>query len=688
MKNKFFLLIALFFGVLGLVSCDKGHVTGGNEIENSDFSVAMEQLAIDYPKYDTKDAKWVIDKQYQVATFTALVKSNASEISVWYDVNGEDAQRKFDVVDEGTEIPAVIKTAFNATVYSDAKLWKIKDVELGNRYNNDLVVSIYEVELDNISDEKLEAELYFDAITGKLLLSKEELESEDNDRYIVDAALQSAVSAVYPDAIIIAASNDDVNIEVDVVATEDGNALELEMLFTLDKVYVSSEYEVQFSELPIKFSAINTWFENSNSYTTPADDHDVEVLTGANIVVNDIKCSTYITMEYNLYSSSEESVEISFYLDADNNITKFDNGLVLGKYSQGTFILNEGNMSSAFGSLIFIGADGVAVDNAFVKENPGRSLPWLTQDMCMVDGRLYVIGQGCTMLVIDASTLKLVKEYSPSQLGIASNQFSTHISVIGKSVFIRHGGNSGSDSFISKFDLDSEKLTTIDNTKGASKNRMVVIDNILYSSYGDELLIIKEDATAAEIVKTPNGGQFITLRASDDGNLWLSSQFKDLDFSIGWIEVNQIMKMNVTTREFDVNKVSYSLNSGVLGASPVITALGETLYFQFNDSDAKTRDIIKHVFTDKNPETNTTVILKDINQYTPNYKYGLLYNEISINPVTKKMYINMLSGYGVSASTNDIMIFDVESDKLVFDKSYSNILQFPSAILFTPEINN
>ena len=681
MKKNLLLFVALCIGAVGLVSCEKELAKTPDIIE---FAVAKEQLLKDYPDYNTQNAKWLVENEYQVAEFSAVAKSSAPIISVWYKVSGDNAQRVLDVVTSGNIIPAVIEPVFNDMPHSQSTVWRVEDVELASRYNNGSVVGIYEVELCNITNDKLEAELYFDAVTGKLLLAKEELDADKGDRYVVDSALESAVKDVYSAAVIIGAEKKGDNIEVCAVVNDGVSALDVKMLFTLKKVYISSAYSVEYSNLPNIFSSVNRWFEADSSYPVPEANDEFKVVTGVDMVVNTVKCSSYITVEYNSSTDSNKSVKLAFYLDADNNIIKHESNFVSGKYAYGTFILNEGNMSSSTGTLIFIGDDGVVVNNAYSTENPGKSLPWLAQDMFRDDNKLYIIGQGGVLAVVDALTLKLIKEYELSSVGIPSGNYTTHLSVVDNCVFIRHGDNSGRSTSISKLDLSSETSTVVANTDGASKNRMVVINDVLYASAGSKILIINNGASAAEVVDVPGNRQSITLRASSDGNLWLTGQYVEYDSNWNSIVDNAIMKMNVTTKIIEVNKVNYNLGSTISSVSPILSAIGETLYFYDNNRGTKTNDIIKHQFTDKNPLTNTTIIFKDINQCTPDYKYGVVYNEISINPATNKLYVNMLKGFGANYTTNDIIIFDVGLDKLTFDKSYSNMLRFPSVIQFTP----
>lgn len=84
----------------------------------------------------------------------------------------------------------------------------------------------------------------------------------------------------------------------------------------------------------------------------------------------------------------------------------------------GTFVLNEGNMTTENGSLTWISPEGYVIDDAYKTVN-GTELGNVAQDMAFCDGMIYVISQngegnavGATfendgmLVVMDAKTLK------------------------------------------------------------------------------------------------------------------------------------------------------------------------------------------------------------------------------------------------------------------------------------------
>ncbi len=671
MKNKFLLLATIFITILGLSSCQKEKLGGDTDTE---LTVAEKQLIADYPQYDIKDVKWELKDSYEVATFAIQSKSAAPMLSVWYAVAGDTATRKLDVESHGTNIPSVIKPAFDLTKYADAKIWKIEDIELENRYDDIAIGKVYEMELENISNTKLEAELFFDAATGKLLFSKEELDADNNnDKFIVTAELQQAVKAIYADAIIIDASKSSDKIEVDIISNDEVANLEIEMYFTIAYRHISSEYDVEYGNMPNKFSAITTWFKTaSNNFPEPSvsDELEVEIVVDLDYLVNDVKCSTIIKLEYE--ASNAKEYEVSFFLDVDNQILMAYHDIEVGKYTDGTFVLNQGNMSDGVGSLIFIGADGVLTDNVFYKEN-NEKLPNLASDLFISDGKLYIICQSGNLVVADATTLKLESKYS-AELSDISRGFPSHLAVVGDDVFIRN------NSAIHRFNLESKSVVTVEGTNHAAKNRMVVIDNKVYATVGSSVILLEEGKDApSKTIPIPKGTEFNSLIKSDDGNLWISGSAYNFDT---FTSENFIMKMDINTHEFESNIVSYNVgNSGK--DHPYIGAAGDNIYF------CSGVDVIHHNFADKNPETNTKVILKDLSTLTGYDKSKIVvYNGVGVDSKNNKLYLNVLKGFGLDYLVNSMLVFDIQGDKLELDVNYRDKTQLPNGFHFISDFNN
>lgn len=308
-----FSLVAIL--ALTLISCSKD-----TETEDSNYSVAENQLKLDYSQYNLTGISWRSVLGYQVANFKFTTKANGTNANAWYLVNNNIAKREKSTASIGVTVPETIKAAFEASKYSNALLWRIDEIELENNYNGNAVESIYEVELESVINTNIEAEMYFDAKTGVLLYSREYLDddddNDDDNSIVIDDKLVQAVRAIYPDAVIIDAEIDDNMIEVAVTIIEGGIPKEVEMLFTMDYKYKGGEieYEVTYGKLSEKFKSVKDWFANTaNGVPVPNDDIIVEIEEGVGSE-NGITYMYQVEVEYTI-NGTEYNVEL--FLDAE-----------------------------------------------------------------------------------------------------------------------------------------------------------------------------------------------------------------------------------------------------------------------------------------------------------------------------------------------------------------------------------
>lgn len=131
---------------------------------------------------------------------------------------------------------------------------------------------------------------------------------------------------------------------------------------------------------------------------------------------------------------------------------------------EGTFVLNEGNMSSDNGSVIYITANGRLINYAYWRMN-GSELGNVGQDMFIADGKAYIISQNGgndgILVEADARTLKRTGKFGKSDLPGLS--MPSHVAVIGRTAYIRD--NAG----VYKLDLDTKALSFIEGSQGALK---------------------------------------------------------------------------------------------------------------------------------------------------------------------------------------------------------------------------
>lgn len=178
------------------------------------------------------------------------------------------------------------------------------------------------MELDNVRNSKLEAELFFStANPGVLLYSKEELDDDndsDDDKFVINEELRRAVTNVASGATIIDAEIDDNQIEVDAITT-DIPPKEIELKFTMDYDWVSTETKYTYSTLPSNFDVVKNWFSGKPTLA-PTTDPKVEIIEWAQPQTKPNIGTYYYEVEIDDYTVVTTEYEVEFYLDNNHNI--------------------------------------------------------------------------------------------------------------------------------------------------------------------------------------------------------------------------------------------------------------------------------------------------------------------------------------------------------------------------------
>lgn len=341
---------------------------------------------------------------------------------------------------------------------------------------------------------------------------------------------------------------------------------------------------------------------------------------------------------------------------------------VYGKYKFGTFVLNEGNMTSENGSLTFISPNGVVTDSAYSKAN-GTDLGNVAQDLFIRNNKIYIISQNGKknavgnsfendglLVVANAETLKKEAAYNDE---LAALSWPTHVAVLNEeNVIIRD--NSG----LYRFNTATKALTLIKGTRSAAKLTMAVSNNKIFAAAGTRVYVYepnKDSITFALDMKASVSG---VVKASD-GNIWVSTTGSP----------SKISKINY--RDYSLikaNDITVGSVSAGFGATPGITAKGDTLYF----SGAGTK-MYRHVFS-----IGSTEFMADAKTLVENA--GIVYNNIAVHPVTGEVYMNTIKGYGLDFLINNISAFNFSNGAKV-SANYKNYTNFPAGIFFTYNYN-
>lgn len=335
--------------------------------------------------------------------------------------------------------------------------------------------------------------------------------------------------------------------------------------------------------------------------------------------------------------------------------------------TSGVFVLNEGNMTTENGSLIYISPDGQVLENVYRNAN-GTQLGNTTQDLCIYDNKIYIISQnGRTnpvgsgfendgmLVVANAETLKKVAAYTDELNNLS---WPTHIAVLDdNNIFIRD--NYG----VSRFNATTGELLLIPGTNGAVKNRMAVVSGKVFYYAGTKLSVLEKDATSVSNT-IDMGGTISGIEKSKDGHLWVATTNGKIS------KVNSTNYSIIKTNDVGIGSVA----SGVF-ATPGITSKGDTLYY-----GGGSMSIYRHIFsTGESKEMIDKATLKEL---VPDA--AMVYNSMAVHPETGMVYLNTIKGYGWSFLVNNISVFDFDNAEAesVLYANYRNYTHFPAGFFF------
>ena len=343
---------------------------------------------------------------------------------------------------------------------------------------------------------------------------------------------------------------------------------------------------------------------------------------------------------------------------------------------EGAFVLNEGNMTTENGSLIYITPEGYIVDDAYKLVN-GTEMGNVTQDMCFHDGKIYIISQnGDTnplgtsfdndgmLMVVDAKTLKKEKCFTKAEL--SQLNWPTHIAVLDEQhVYIRDKAG------VWRLDTTDGSLhsITLYSDYEAPQAPFVVLNGKVYTYYYGGYMVglfeISPERDMAERVAPWNSfGLCISLSgiaATDDGQLYiLGSNNQSSHVIYKYDVVNQTETANYPISLLPALDWNHS---GCLFA-----AHGDLIYY-LNGTTLYRMDF----------ETGTEETLVDLSTLDDDARES--YNGVAVNPVNGRVYVNTIRGVGNFYTTNQIWVFDPANFSEPLFK-YDNYTHFPAGTFF------
>ena len=186
----------------------------------------------------------------------------------------------------------------------------------------------------------------------------------------------------------------------------------------------------------------------------------------------------------------------------------------------------------------------------------------------------------------------------------------------------------------------------------------------VFASQDKNLLVIEtgKDKVSATV---EFDGKISGVVKSSDNNVWVSvasgkiAKVSAKDYSI--------IKENDLSSNTDATKTL----SASFAAAPSITAKGDTLYM----SGLATK-IYRHIFS-----TNETKLMVDVKEMVENA--NIVYNTVTVDPVTEGVYFNTIKGYGDNVGINQISIFDFSGTTPTLRAAYNDCTKYPAGVFFT-----
>lgn len=339
---------------------------------------------------------------------------------------------------------------------------------------------------------------------------------------------------------------------------------------------------------------------------------------------------------------------------------------VAPRFSEGAFLLNEGNFGNETGSLTYIHpSKKLVIDQAYYRIN-GTKLGNVCQDLAFGNDQVYILSQlgpkngGEGLLTIASSnSLKKVKVYNDEALAQSTP---THIAVLRDHIYIRterdgilRGSSEGG-------------FTPITGTKKALKQRMAQIGERLFALTSDsKVLMIQGTQVVRELDLSPAKPSGIAV--SHDGKLWVSTT-----------SPNAILKVDPTPDNF-VALDTHILDKSISATGPeswqrttssAFFAHGDKLYFTGQSSV-----IYCHDFATS--KTSQVIDVKTIDGVGTSA--NMYYNSLGVDPSTGELYYAAFEGYSTYNKKNVTMVLKADGTKLLLKEKVNS---FPAGFYFIP----
>src|SRR5690606_35126197 len=193
----------------------------------------------------------------------------------------------------------------------------------------------------------------------------------------------------------------------------------------------------------------------------------------------------------------------------DDDTTSDDDGLPLGQYENGVFVLNEGGFNASNASVSFIDAEGNLHNNIYQNVN-GTGLGDTAQSIGFENNKAYIVVNG-------SNTIEVVNRYTFEHIATISSQIANPRYIVfedGKGYVSNWGDPTNeNDDFIAIINLSSNTVEgTISVAEGPEK--MITKDGKLYVAhkggynYGNTVSVINlsnQSVASVSVADVPDG---------------------------------------------------------------------------------------------------------------------------------------------------------------------------------------
>lgn len=257
-----------------------------------------------------------------------------------------------------------------------------------------------------------------------------------------------------------------------------------------------------------------------------------------------------------------------------------------GSYSDGVFILNEGNFGSGNSTISFLNANLQEVQqNIFAEENDGEALGDTGQSMVIYEDLVFIV-------LNVSNTIQVVNRHTFESEGIIDSGLNNprHLAVAEGKLFITNWGDGADpgDDFVAVFnadDLDFEENIKVEE----GPERIIEAAGNIYVAhqggynFNDKISVIDSEKNSVEEVITV--GDVPNSLESDGSFLWVGSAGLP-DYS-GSETGGKIAKIDLSTNEvveeYNFKETEHPANLS-LGEYEVYYTIGKSVYV-FNENE-------------------------------------------------------------------------------------------------------